>query len=450
MTQVDLAVRGGRVVIDGELREVDLGVTDGVFSHIVQPDAPLEALEEVRLNGEVILPGLVDGHVHFREPGYTEKEGIETGTSAAAAGGVTTVVEMPNTVPPVLTVDEFESKTDLFREKSHVDFALFGAVTEENVGTGDIAAVADAGATAFKTFMATSFGPLLMDDKGELYRAFEEIRETGRPLYIHAEDEEYLDMFGERANREYGDDMAAFFAARPTIAETTAVSDVLDIVHETGTETVIVHTTTAQAVDRIAEAKSAGEPVWSEVTPYHLAFDQEDIERIGTHGIGTPPARDSVNRENLWDRLDRGEIHLFGSDHAPHLLSEKERPPLDVAPGMPQLETALPFLLDAVDRGRLSLPTIADKYAERPAKIHGLYPRKGSIQVGADADFVVVDLETEWEVDPTEFESSGEYSPFAGMTLTGRPIATYQRGTLIAEDMETSIRAGNGEFLKGS
>lgn len=450
MSTTDLSVTGGRILLDGELRAATLGVTDGVVSHIVGPDVQLDAAERVVLDGEVVLPGLVDGHVHFREPGYTEKEGVETGTAAAAAGGVTTVVEMPNTVPPVLTVDRFESKADIFRAKSHVDFALFGAITEENIGTGDIAALAGAGATAFKTFMATSFGPLLMDDKGELYRAFEEVAATDRPLYIHAEDEEYLDMFRERAREEHGEDMAAFFAARPPIAETTAVADVLDIVEDTGTETVIVHTTTAEAVDRMQVAKAADQPVWTEVTPYHLAFAQSDIEAVGPHGIGTPPARDEANRQALWERVARGDVDLFGSDHAPHLLSEKERSPTEVAPGMPQLETALPFLLDAVNRDRLSLSDIVAAYAERPARLHGLYPKKGTLQVGADADFVVVDMDAAWTVDADEFASAGDYSPFDGMRLTGKPMLTYQRGSQIAADMDVTADAGRGQFLTPS
>lgn len=447
MPSTDLSVTGGQLLLDGERRDATLGVTDGSISHIVDPSVALDAEERVALDGEVVLPGLVDSHVHFREPGYTEKEGVETGTAAAAAGGVTTVVEMPNTVPPVLTVDRFESKADIFRSKSHVDFALFGAITEENVGTGDIAALADAGATAFKTFMATSFGPLLMDDKGELYRAFEEVADADRPLYIHAEDEEYLDLFNDRATEEHGEDMAAFFAARPPIAETTAVSDVLDIVADTGTETVIVHTTTAEAIDRMSEAKADDRPVRTEVTPYHLAFNQSDIERVGPYGIGTPPARDEANRNALWERVTDGAVDLFGSDHAPHQLAEKERSPTDVAPGMPQLETALPFLLNAVNRGRLSLSTITEAYAERPARIHGLYPEKGSIQVGTDADFVVVDMDEEWTVDADAFESAGNYSPFDGMTLTGKPKYTYQRGTQIAAGMKLTANAGDGRFL---
>jgi allantoinase len=447
VSAIDLSVSGGRVLLDGQFRPTTLGVTDGTITHLAAPEASLDAAERVDLDGEAVLPGLVDGHVHFREPGYVEKEGIEAGTAAAAAGGVTTVVEMPNTVPPVLTVEEFASKADLFASKSRVDFALFGAITDENVGTGDIAALADAGATAFKTFMATSFGPLLMDDKGDLYRAFEEVAAADRPLYVHCEDEEYLDLFGGRARERYGDDMAAFFESRPPIAETTAVSDVLDVVRETGTETVVVHTTTAEAIDRIAAAKADGLPVHAEVTPYHLAFDRAALEEIGTYGIGTPPARDAANRETLWDRLTGGDVDLLGSDHAPHQLAEKERPPLEVAPGMPQLETALPSLLDAAARGRLSLPQIAALYAERPARLHGLYPRKGTLQVGADADFVIVDPDAEWTVDAEAFASNGRYSPFDGRTLTGRAVATYQRGRRVATTDGVTADPGSGQFL---
>lgn len=443
MPAIDLRVEGGRVVLDGAVRAVTLGVTDGRVSHVVDPTADLPAESVCSLDGELVLPGLVDGHVHFREPGYVEKEGIASGTAAAVAGGVTTVVEMPNTTPPVLTVDEYERKAALFDERSRVDYALFGAITDENLGTGDVAALADAGVTAFKTFMATSFGPLLVDDKGDLYRALEEVADTGLPIYLHAEDQEYLDLFGPRA-RERSEGMAAFFDSRPPITETTAVADVVDVVRETGAETVVAHTTTAASLDRIAAARAEGLPIHAEVTPYHLAFDRATVEELGTHAIGTPPVRDAATREALWDRVAAGDVHLFGSDHAPHRLEEKERAPLDVAPGMPQLETALPSLFDAVARGRLSVPRLVDRYATRPAEIHGLYPRKGTLQVGANADFVVVDPDAAWTVDAASFESRGAYSPFDGRTLRGRPIATYQRGVRVAADGRALADPGDG------
>lgn len=444
MPTANLKVTGGLVYHESSLQQLTLGITGEKITHILDPSVCLNADTELELNGEIVLPGLVDGHVHFREPGYTEKEGVDSGTAAAAAGGVTTVIEMPNTTPPVLDVDQWTEKAELFSQKSHVDFALFGAISDENVGTGDIAALADAGATAFKTFMATSFGPLLMDDKGQLYHAFEEVAQTGRPIYIHAEDEEYLDEFGIRAADLSG--MDAFFESRPSIAETTAVSDVLDIVRKTGAETVIAHVTTAEALHRIRAAQLDGTPVRSEVTPYHLRFDRGEIESIGTAGIGTPPVRSADNREKLWERLNHGGVDLLGSDHAPHLLSEKDCPPLDVAPGMPQLETALASLLDAVNAGKMQLSHIVDLYAREPARVHGLYPRKGALQIGADADFVVVDMDREWTVDTSAFESAGEYSPLDGETLKGMPLLTYQRGQRVAEEMRVVNGPGDGEL----
>jgi len=446
MTGVDTQLSGGEVYVAGELRELSVGITAGKISHLAASGRDLDPDEHVHVDGSWILPGFVDGHVHLREPGYVEKEGVESGSAAAAAGGVTTVVEMPNTTPPVLTVDRLEAKIDLFERKSRVDYALFGAITAENVGTGDIEALAAAGVTAFKTFMATSFGPLLMDDKGVLYRAFEEVAATGMPLYVHAEDEEYLDEFGRRVAGEDG--MSAFFDSRPPIAETTAVSDVLDIVAETGTETVIVHVTTAEALDRIATARGDGIPVHAEVTPYHLTFDRDAIAAVGTRGIGTPPARGAANHDGLWERLHDGAVQLLGSDHAPHETAEKEGAPLEVPPGMPQLETAVPAMLDAVDRGRLSVRELVECYAERPAKLHGLYPRKGTIQPGADADLVVVEPDRTWTVDAAAMETAADYSPFDGMTVTGMPVAVYQRGERIAAEMETLSEPGDGTRLE--
>jgi len=442
MSKSDLYITGGRVYIDGTLQNVTLGIENGEIAEIVD-DASVPSTAEVHeLHGEYVIPGLVDGHVHFREPGYEQKEGVKTGTAAAAAGGITTVVEMPNTTPPVLTTQDLDAKRTLFKQKSHVDYALFGAVTEENVGTGDIGEMADAGVTAFKTFMATSFGPLLMDDKGALFRAFEEVADTGLPIYIHTEDQEYLDEFRDHANNLSG--MDAFLSSRPPIAETTAIADVIEIVRETGAKTVIPHITTSEGVELVTRARDDGLPIQAEITPYHLAIDQTQLADIGAVGIGTPPVRGTENKRRLGAALESGEIQLIGSDHAPHTLKEKRRAPLEVAPGMPQLETALPVLLDAVFEGQLSLSRVIEAYATTPAKRHGLFPKKGTIRIGSDADLVIVDPERETKIDSAEFESAASYSPFDGWTLPNFPVSVYQRGELIAREGECLAAPGDG------
>ncbi len=442
VSSVDLHITGGRVHIDGTFQDLSIGIRDGLITHLLSDETSIPADQTLALDGEYVIPGLVDGHVHFREPGYEKKEGIESGSAAAAAGGITTVVEMPNTTPPVLTVERLEEKQQLFREKSCVDYALFGALTEENVDTGDIQALADAGVTAFKTFMSTSFGPLLMDDKGLLLRAFEEVATTSRPLYIHAEDQEYLDEFGRRVNDDDGLD--AFFASRPPIAETTAIADVIELVRETGAETVIPHVTTARGLDMIARARQEGLPMFAELTPYHLGVDSDRLEDVGTPGIGTPPVRDPENRRRLIDRFASGRAQLLGSDHAPHTLAEKQSPPLEVAPGMPQLETALPVLADMVGDGRIPLSMIVECYSRAPARLHGLYPEKGSLQVGTDADLVVLDPNAQTTVDPSTFESKAPYSPFDGRTFTGAPTKVFQRGELIADNQTCLATPGDG------
>lgn len=446
MGELDLVVNGGEVYLDGAIRNVSLGVTNGRISHIVDPEVHLSADEVLELDGKAVLPGLVDGHVHLREPGYAEKEGIRSGTAAAAAGGITTIIEMPNTVPPVENEARLKTKRELFERKSHVDFALFGAVTPENIGTGDIETLVAGGVTAFKTFMATSFGPLLVDDKGTLFEAFEEIGAHNRPIYVHAEDQEYLELFTERANRERG--LGAFFESRPQIAETTAINDIIDIVRETRTETVVPHVTTSDGIDRIDQARSKGYPIHAEVTPYHLAMNQEHLYDVGTVGIGTPPVRDESNRRELCSAVASGKIQLLGSDHAPHTAEEKQGPPLDVPPGMPQLETALPVTTHLAAEGSFSLSRIVECFAESPAKLHGLYPRKGSLQIGADADFVVVDTDRNMTVDSAQFESNGKYSPFDGWQLAGFPEAVYQRGICIAKEMAAVASPGDGCFLR--
>lgn len=434
MARVDLAVTGGSVHVGGETRRLTLGVTDGTITHHAAPDADLPADRTVDADGRLVLPGCVDAHVHVR-PG-DEREGVDTGTAAAAAGGVTTVVDMPNFPPTVTSRDRFEETVAAYDGRARVDYGVFGHVNADVVGSGAIGALADAGAPAFKTFTSLDGGPgpYVVLDRGDLYTAFEEVAATGRPIWVHAEDDDYRREFDRRVERRGLDGFDAFFEASPPILETTAVATLVDLADATGATTVVAHTTTATALDRVAAAQADGVPIFAETTPYYLGVDEELLREAGTEALGTPPVRSPSNRAALWERLREGRVDTLATDHAPRLPEEKTGPPREVGPGMPQLETALPFLLTAAAEGRTTVDRIVTSYAERPARLLGVFPRKGTLAVGADADLVVVDTDAAWTVDPSAFESRATYSPFDGRTFTARVERTFVRGVEVASD----------------
>jgi dihydroorotase (multifunctional complex type) len=352
---------------------------------------------------------------------------------------------MPNFPPTVTDRERWNENAALYDGTAHVDYSMFGHVAAaHNVGTGDVADLAAAGAPGFKTFLSAGGGPdpYVIRDKGDLLTAFEEVAETGRPFWVHAEDDEYHVEYLERVAERGLTGMDAFLESAPPILETTAVRDLIDLAAETGTTTVVAHTTTAEALDLVAEARADGVPIYAETTPYYLGIDEERLREIGTTALGTPPVRSPENRAALWERFDGGRVDTMATDHAPRFDEEKARDPIDVGPGMPQLETALPFLLSAVEDGKTTVDRIVETYAERPARLLG-FERKGHLGVGADADFVVVDTDAEWTVDPEQFESRATYSPFDGWTFTARPVRTFVRGQEVAIDMAaTDARPG--------
>ncbi|MDZ7849392.1 MAG: dihydroorotase [Halodesulfurarchaeum sp.] len=436
MNTVDVSVVGGLVYVDGELRECTLGVTDGTISHMVDPGRDLDANREIDATGMFVLPGCVDAHVHIR-PG-DEREGVDSGTSAAAAGGVTTVIDMPNFPPTATEPDRWAELASKYNGKAHVDYGIFGHVSTDNIGTTDIASLAEAGALAFKAFMSVGGGPgpYSIPDSGDLLTAFEAVAGTGRPLWVHSEDDELHVEYIDRSEKKGLTGFDAFFKSAPPILERAAVSEVIELARETDVTTVIAHTTTATALDLIHDANANGVPIYAEVSPYHLGIDQEQVRDIGTKALGTPPVRDTENRMALWDRLNAGKVDTLGTDHAPRTLEEKNRPPIEAGPGMPQLETALPFMLSAANEDRTKVETVVTTYSEMPAKLLGLYPKKGSLHLGTDADFVLVDPDDPWTVDPKQFESRARYSPFEGREFSAKIAQTFLRGQEVARDMQ--------------
>ena len=399
----------------------------------------------VSANGLYILPGLIDVHVHLREPGLEKKEDFQSGTEAAALGGVTTLLDMPNTIPPVTGRRELEEKMARAEGRLMVDVGFYGVVGRENLDS--IADLAAAGAFAFKMFLGPTTGEIRPPEHGALFAAFEEVARTGRPLVVHAEDREVIEYWQTRL-MGVGDTYGHFLQSRPAYGEaaaTEACHPSRRSVRRTGTH---CPRGTAEGAAVIRAAKERCRHITCETCPHYLALTEADWPRLGNKLKILPPVRSSKDQKRLWEALQGGVIDMIATDHAPHLDSEREGKSLWEAPaGAAGLETMLPLLLDWVNRGRLSLTDVVRLTSERPAAVFGLAPREGSLRPGADADLVLVDMMQRRVIRGEALRTRAKSTPFEGIEVQGVPVATYLRGELVASQGDLVGTAYRGRVL---
>lgn len=405
----DLIVRNGRVVTGSGITEADIAIQDGRIVAVgIVPD---EAREDLDAAGKLVMPGVIDTQVHFREPGLTYKEDIQTGSRAALLGGVTSFLEMPNTDPPTVTPEALRDKLARAEGRAWANYGFFMGATAENA-----ARLAEyeklPGTPGIKMFMGSSTGGLLVaDDEG--VRAV--LSNGRRPVPVHAEDE----PTNRAARAAYtGHDPFDHRDVRSPESALLATSRLLRIVEETRRPVHVLHVSTAEECDLLADAKRRGMAVTCEVTPQHLFFDERDLRRDGTRLQMNPPVRGGRHRARLRQALAEGLFDVFGSDHAPHTLDEKARPYPASPSGMPGVQTLLPLLLHFAAEGLITYETVARMASERPAELYGV-TGKGCITEGLDADLVLVDplRETTW-TDAMSASRSG-WTPYAGRTTTG-------------------------------
>jgi dihydroorotase len=391
MTQgADLVLAGGTVVTgDGRFR-ADVAVRDGLVAAIGAPGTMPRAAETVDVAGLHLLPGAIDVHVHFREPGYTHKEDWETGTAAAAMGGVTTVFEMPNTHPPTRSVRELRDK-QAAAAKAHVDYGIYGLMAEDNVD--ELEGLIAGGVNAFKCFMGNTFGNLPSPSTGAMLNAFEVVAPSGLRIALHAEDASIMAWRQERLMRAGRNDPLAHVAARPAVVAVEAVSRAAVLAEWTGARIHVLHISSAAELRPLAEAKARGVDVTGETCPCYLLLDTRDYARLGSVIRVNPPVREESDAAALWDALRSGVVDMIATDHAPHAPDEKRKGVIWEADcGFPGVETQMPLMLGEVARGRISLERYVRRSAEAPARAFGLWPAKGRIAPGAHADIAVVDL----------------------------------------------------------
>lgn len=422
----DLVVRGGAVVTPAGLRQADVAVADGRIADLGTID-PGRAAEVLDATGLTVLPGVIDSQVHFREPGATHKEDLESGTRAAALGGVTSIFEMPNTKPPTTDAAALQDKLDRSAGRAWTDHAFFVGGTAENAG--QVAELEHLpGCAGIKVFMGSSTGSLLVDADEPLASIARSVR---RRFAVHAEDEARL-----RERRELvagGAEVAQHPVWRDPEAALRATRRITELCRRHGARVQVLHISTAE---EMAVLQACKDVATVEVTPQHLTLTApECYAEWGTHAQMNPPIRDAAHQAALWRALDRGVVDVIGSDHAPHAKTEKDGTYPDTPSGIPGVQTLLPLMLDHVAQGRLSLERLVDLVAAGPARVYNV-ACKGRIAAGFDADLALVDLNAEREITPEWLASKAGFSPFLGRRVRGWPVATVLRGQVIARDGE--------------
>ena len=457
MSKVQLVIRRARVVCPNGILEGGVAVDNGVIV-AVGLDAGLPPGEqEIDAAGKVLLPGLIDTHVHFREPGYTAREDFLTGSQAAAAGGVTTVLIMPICVPPTSSVQLLEERLALARAKMIVDFGFYGAANADHLT--EIGPLAEAGAIGFKTFMLhppperrEEFEGLFVRDDAELLAVFREIAKTERRSCIHAENDALISAETRRLRDQGRRGLSAHVASHPPIAELEAASRVLLLAREAGVRLGLCHVSWPKAVRLAHETKTQGQNVTVETCPHYLLLSSDEVEALGPYAKINPPIRPDETRAELWDCLEADMIDYIGSDHAPYTLAEKQLGEKDIwaAPaGIPSVELTLPLLAYEVRAGRMEWTDLARWCSEGAARAFDLYPRKGVIQVGADADLVLLDPQQQGTVKRGHMltKSRDVARLYEGRPTGGRPVLTLVRGRPVMENGRVLREPGWGRFV---
>ncbi len=378
-----------------------------------------------------MLPGVIDSHVHFREPGGEDREDLESGSRAAVLGGVTAVFEMPNTDPPTITVDTLADKVRRARDRMFCDFAFYPGATTENIG--ELAELERMeGAAGIKVFMGSSTGNLLVDDPALLRRLLQTIR---RRAAFHCEDEARLNA---RKGLQRAGDPSSHSEWRDAEAAVLAIRLLVGLARETGRCVHVLHVSTAGEMALLAENRDLASV---EVTPHHLNLVAPGAYvRLGALAQMNPPLREAAECEAVWDALAQGIVDTIGSDHAPHLLAAKAAAYPASPSGMPGVQTLVPLLLDAVNSGKLSLQRVVDLTSRGPARIFGI-AGKGRIAAGYDADLTLVDMSAKHVIRNDWIASRCGWTPYDGWPVTGWPAATIVRGQVVMRDGEIASAA---------
>jgi len=440
----ELVIRNARLVLPEGVVAGGLSVEEGCIAEISRSGLP-KGEQDIDAKGKLVMPGAIDSHVHFYDPNYAHREDFESGSRAAAAGGVTSVIVMPLDTP-MLTPDELKEAIKVGEMQSLIDFGLYaGNMTGDAVK--HIAADIELGVRAFKLFTCAPYDV----DESTFVKLMRAIDGAGSISFVHAEDNEILQTKTKELREAGRSDPLAHAESRPNEVEERAVERVLKQTREVGCQLHLAHITTRQGAELVKEAKNKKLQVTAETCPHYLLFTKENMEEKGPYLKVNPALKTGADKAALWETLVEGTIDIIATDHAPGTKEEKEvgwEDIWDAQIGVPGVETLLPLMMsEGVVRGRLPIERLVDALCAQPAKIFGFYPQKGAIRVGSDADLVIIDTEKRAKIEAEKLHYKVGWTPYEGMEVRGWPAMTVSRGEIIAEDGNILGKPGHGRYI---
>ena len=419
-----LALVNGKVFIKGRLIKANLILSKRIEKITKEKPAVDNTID---CSGKIIIPGLIDPHVHFRDPGQTYKEDWTSGSKAAAHGGVTTVLDMPNNVPPITTPERLKEKIEIAKKKSIVNFGLYFGIGPNNLETlGEVKNIV----CGYKMFMCKSTGDLLLTDVKKQEHAFETVSKTEKVLAVHAETPE----INEAAMKNKIEDLPESYAnTKPPESEIKAIEKALSMTKVHDTKLHVVHLTTAGGIELIKNAKMQGLDVTTETCPHYLFFTKTNMREKKAFLAMNPPLRTKKDQAALWSAISAGTIDMISTDHAPHTTEEKSQSVWSAPGGVPGVETRAGLMIDAVNKRLLSFERFVEICCENPAKRFDIKER-GFIEAGFFADITVVDMKKHYTIKTDNLYTKCGWSPFEGFKLKGCPVMTISEGKIIMED----------------
>lgn len=454
-----IRIRNGFAVKqDNQLEEVTIYIEEGKIKFIFPYNhSGFEVEKEINASGNVVMPGFIDPHVHFDDPGFTEREDFETGTRSAAAGGITTIIDMPCTsIPPVINGKNFDNKLDIVSRKAYVDFAFWGGITPSQIESLEykkaLKDLSDKGVVGIKFYTISGMELYPRMPVEFMDKAFRELKELNLVCGVHAEDYNLVDYYSRYLQSIGRNDPASWSEGRVYEAEPVAIWTVVGITKKVGNKLHVVHLSSEEGLKIIKMAKAQNVDVTTETCPHFLLFTSENYQNIGAILKTSPPVRKEEDRKALWEGIKDRTIDFVASDHAAAKYPEEKNKNnfWENYAGIPGTQLMAPIMFSfGYNSSKIDLLRIKEIMSENTARRYGLYPRKGTIQIGSDADFTFIDLYEKWIVDPARLESKGKYSPIAGYELTGKIKKTMVRGEVVFDDsLGVLNKKGYGRFVK--